>query len=83
MRGLSAVVLALFLGGCAFGAVAPSYIKCKGKGTFSATGSLGGGMIYGGGGTNTATVMADCGDGLEFEQGKAPAPAPTPSAPTK
>jgi len=45
---ISLSVLILFLGGCAVGTVAPGYVKCTGKGNFTATGSMGGGVIYGG-----------------------------------
>ena len=64
------MLLALGLGGCAVGYVAPGYVKCSGKGNFTATGSLGGGMIYGGGGLNNATLAWDCGPDSTFSQGK-------------
>lgn len=74
---LLALVVGLTVSACAFGTSMPGYVACKGKGNFTVTGALGGGMLYGGGGLNTATVTADCGDGLTFEQGKA-APAAAP-----
>ena len=64
------MLLAVGVGGCAFGYAAPSYVRCSGKGNFTATGSLGGGMIYGGGGLNNATLSWDCGADSTFSQGK-------------
>src|SRR5712664_3431221 len=65
--------VAFSLAGCAVGHVAPGYVKCKGKGVITGSGSIGGGMLYGGGGLNAYTLSVDCGEGLEFEQGR-PAP---------
>ena len=76
MGAVAIMLLGLGLGGCAFGYAAPSYVRCSGKGNFTATGSLGGGMIYGGGGLNNATLSWDCGPDSTFSQGKEAPEAP-------
>lgn len=63
-------LLALALTGCAF--MPAMYVKCSGKGAITGTASLGGGLMYGGGGTNTGTLQADCGDGFEYYRGPKP-----------
>ena len=70
IRGLSVVLIGLALSGCALGAAAPGYVKCKGRGVITFSGGMGGGLLYGGGGINAGTLSVDCGEGLEFEQGK-------------
>ena len=66
------IFLVLFLNGCAIGHAAPGYVKCKGKGVITGNGSGMMGAIYGAGGLNAFTLSMDCGEGLEFEQGKVP-----------
>lgn len=83
MRLIGAVawmLLALGLGGCAIGHAAPGYVKCKGKGVITGNGAGSMAAIYGAGGLNAFTLSMDCGDGLEFEQGKVLTP---PAAPVK
>jgi hypothetical protein len=77
MFSIILLIVTVFLGGCAIGAAAPGYVSCTGKGNMVATGSLGGGMIYGGGGLNNVNLSWDCGSGSTFSQGKEP-PAVVP-----
>ena len=74
-RPLLLLVLACLLaGGCAV--LPPMYIECSGKGAITGTGALQMGAVYGGGGVNTGTLQADCGDGFRYYRGPAPDVAP-------
>ena len=64
------LALGLLVAGCATAGQYPGYVKCKGKGTITGSGALTAGL----GGSNTFNLTVDCGDGLEFSQGK-PDPA--------
>ncbi|OLC85604.1 MAG: hypothetical protein AUG85_08230 [Gemmatimonadetes bacterium 13_1_20CM_4_66_11] len=76
MRWLSLMLPVLLLG-CTTGHFLPGNANCRGKGNFSASGGIGGGMIYGGGGINTVTVSWDCSEkGSAFSQGNTAIPLP-------
>lgn len=71
------ILLALLLTGCAY--MEPMYVKCAGKGAISGNAGAGGGLLYGGGGTYTGNLQADCGEGFEYYRAtKPPKPKPTP-----
>lgn len=68
-RLLACAVLLPALTGCVALNGPAMYVKCTGKGALTGTAALGGGLLYGGGGTNTGTLQADCGDGFEYYRG--------------
>lgn len=74
------LLLALGCGGCFMGKVAPGWVRCGGSGNVTVTGSIGGGMLYGGGGVNTATVAYNCANGSYFQQGEGPLPSDPPAS---
>ena len=78
-RFIALTLWIVFLGGCAhivgYAGQHPGFVRCKGKGQLSGTGAAYLGAGIGGGGQNSFTLLADCGEGFELEQGKAPAPA--------
>ena len=68
-------VSAFTLGGCVQ-ALAPIDFSCSGKIGLTLTGAMGGGMLYGGGGVNTATIQGDCGDGFTWKRAAQPEAKP-------
>jgi len=75
MRIAGTLLLAMLLGGC-FRAMAPIDFSCSGKIGLTLTGAMGGGMLYGGGGVNTATIQGDCGDGFTWRRATQPEAKP-------
>lgn len=68
MRGLI-LALAVSLAGCvSAGQVYEGDFKCKGKVALTITGNLQIGAGYGGGGSNAASVVGDCGEGFEISR---------------
>ena len=67
MRVAMLLLLALLSAGCVQ-TLAPIDFSCQGKIGLTLTGALGGGMLYGGGGVNTATIQGDCGDGFTWKR---------------
>jgi len=62
------VLAGLLLGGCGMRVLAPIDFSCKGRIGLTLTGSMGGGMLYGGGGVNTGTIQGDCGEGFVWRR---------------
>jgi len=79
------VVLALLVAagtaGCAhslgYAGAHPGYVRCKGKGSITGTGSAYLGAGIGGTGQNQFSLILDCGEGLELDQGPSIQPVPT------
>lgn len=69
------------LGGC--GSMNLAYdgdIDCKGKVALTITGNLQIGAGYGGGGSNAATFVGDCGEGFRLTRSRRSGDAVTPGA---
>jgi len=62
------VLAGLVLGGCGMRVLAPIDFSCTGKIGLTLTGSIAGGMFYGGGGVNTGTIQGDCGSGFTWRR---------------
>jgi len=71
VRAFGLTALVLLLTGCVQ-TLAPIDFSCKGKIGLTLTGSMAGGMMYGGGGINTATIQGDCAEGFTWKRAAQP-----------